>query len=70
MDYLDIDAPYSFIGGGKIDPSVCDGLIEFYQECTYLQVEPGHHGNGIDKNIKDSMDLTIPRYLKDRRITN
>jgi len=70
MDYLDIDAPYSFIGGGKIDPDVCDGLIEFYQECTYLQVEPGHHGNGIDKNIKDSMDLTIPRYLKDRRITN
>tara|TARA_B100002019_G_scaffold72430_1_gene62503 strand:- start:10840 stop:11418 length:579 start_codon:yes stop_codon:yes gene_type:complete len=69
MDYLDIDAPYSFIGGGKIDHDICDGLIEFYQDCTYLDKEPGHHGGGIDKSVKDSMDLTVPRYLKDERVT-
>ena len=69
MDYLDIDAPYSFIGGGKIDHDICDGLIDFYQNCTYLDKEPGHHGGGIDKSVKDSTDLTVPRYIKDERVT-
>jgi hypothetical protein len=70
MDYLDIDAPYSFIGGGKISPEVCDGVIDFFNTCDYLDKEPGHHGNGIDKDIKDSIDLTVPRYIKDRRIVD
>ena len=27
-DYIDIDAHNSFIGGGIIEPEVCDGLID------------------------------------------
>ena len=70
MEYIDIDAPYSFIGGGKIDPEICDGMVDFFNTTTYLGKEEGHHGGGVDKDIKDSVDLTIPRYLKDERVTN
>lgn len=73
-EYIDIDAHNSFIGGAIIEPEVCDGLIDFWHECDYLEKTPGHCGGanngegGVDKTIKDSMDLTIPRYIKDQRV--
>ena len=41
LELLDIDAPKSFIAGAKIDPSVCDGMIDFFNKCEYLEKEPG-----------------------------
>lgn len=70
MEYIDIDAAYSFIGGGKIPTEICDGVTDFYNTCDYLDKEQGEHGGGVDKDIKDSIDLTIPRYIKDKRITD
>jgi len=71
MEYIDIDAAYSFIGGGKIPTEICDGVVDFYNTCDYLDKEQGEcGGHGIDKDIKDSVDLTIPRYIKDKRITD
>ena len=74
-EYIDIDAAYSFIGGGIIDPNVVDGVIDFWNDCDYLNKEDGHVGgytsgvaNGPDKKVKESRDLTIPRYIKDPRI--
>jgi len=75
-EYIDIDAPFSFIGGGIMEPEICDGLIEFWHDCDYLEKTPGHSGGanggkgGVDKTIKDSIDMTIPRYHKDPRILN
>ena len=70
MEFIDVDAPYSFIGGAKISEEVCDEVIDFFNTCDYLGKEEGHHAGGIDKSVKDSIYLTVPRYLKDTRITN
>ena len=63
LELLDIDAPKSFIAGAKIDPSVCDGMIDFFNTCEYLEKEPGQSGGGVDKSVKDSIDMTIPCLL-------
>ena len=67
--FIDVDAPQSFIGGSKIDHEVVDGVIDFWDNCDYLAKEEGHTGKGINKDLKDSLDLTLPRYIKDKRIT-
>ena len=75
-EYIDIDAHNSFIGGGIIEPEICDGLIDFWHSCDYLEKTEGHCGGanggagGVDKTIKDSIDMTIPRYHKDKRVTD
>ena len=68
--FIDVDAPYSFIGGSKIDHAVVDGVVDFWNTCDYLQKEEGHTGKGVNKDLKDSLDLTLPRYIKDKRITD
>ena len=67
--FIDVDAPKSFIGGAKIDHEIVDGVVDFWNTCDYFEKEEGQTGKGIDKSMKDSLDLTIPRYLKDKRIT-
>ena len=67
--FIDVDAPQSFIGGAKIDHGIVDGVVDFWNDCDYLEKEEGHTGHGVDKSLKDSLDLTIPRYIKDKRIT-
>tara|TARA_B100000965_G_scaffold394022_1_gene405685 strand:- start:25 stop:630 length:606 start_codon:yes stop_codon:yes gene_type:complete len=75
-EFINIDAPYSFIGGGKIEESVVDGVLDFWDTCDYLEKQEGYSGGafgakgGVDKDIKDSIDMTIPRYIKDKRITD
>ena len=68
MDLIEVDAPKSFIAGAKIPEEVCDGLVDFYNTCDYLLREPGSCGHGVDKKIKDSIDMTIPVHLKDKRV--
>ena len=68
LELLEIDSPKSFIAGAKIDPSVCDGMIEFFNTCDYLDREPGQAGCGVDKSVKDSTDMTIPVHLRDSRV--
>ena len=68
LELLEIDAPKSFIAGAKIDPSVCDGMIEFFNTCEYLDKEPGQSGGGVDKSVKDSTDMTVPVHLRDSRV--
>ena len=73
-DYIDIDAPYSFIGGGVMEPEIIDGLWDFWNDPameTLFEKTPGHcggMGEQINKEVKDSIDMTIPRYIKDKRI--
>ena len=64
--FIDVDAPKSFIGGAKIDHGIVDGVIDFWNDCDYLDKEEGHTGHGVDKSMKDSIDLTLPRYIKDK----
>tara|TARA_B100000427_G_scaffold168416_1_gene139932 strand:- start:1419 stop:2024 length:606 start_codon:yes stop_codon:yes gene_type:complete len=75
-EYIDIDAPYSFIGGGVMEPEIVDGLWDFWDDPvvnTYLEKTEGHcggQGDKVNKTIKESIDMTVPRYFKDKRITN
>lgn len=68
LELIEINHPKSFIAGAKIDPLVCDGVIEFFNECEYLSKEPGHTGSGVNPKVKDSIDMTVPVHLKDPRI--
>tara|TARA_B100000287_G_scaffold119114_1_gene111095 strand:+ start:25874 stop:26515 length:642 start_codon:yes stop_codon:yes gene_type:complete len=70
LPLIEIDSPKSFIAGAKIPEEVCDGLLEFYEDCTYLEKEPGKTGGGIDKSVKDSLDLSIPVHLRDQRVVD
>ena len=68
MELIEVDSPKSFIAGAKIPEEVCDNLVDFYNTCDYLLREPGSCGHGVDKKIKDSIDMTIPVHLKDKRV--
>ena len=73
-DYIDIDAPYSFIGGGVMEPEIIDGLWDFWNDPAMeklFEKTEGHcggMGEKVNKEVKDSIDMTIPRYIKDKRI--
>jgi len=73
-EYIDIDAPLSFIGGGVMEPEIIDGLWDFWNDPameTLFEKTEGHcggMGEKVNKEIKDSIDMTIPRYIKDKRI--
>ena len=51
----------TFIETYKIDDAVCDRIISFYEKNRHL-AQPGRLGKDhrIDKNMKNSMDLSIP----------
>lgn len=67
--FSDIKGP-SFIDGEFIDPLICDGLIEFFNEDTQFPVHPGATGNGVDTNSKDSVDKGISPIIRDHRISS
>jgi hypothetical protein len=61
----------SFISGYFIEPSVCDGLIDFFKEENYFPVKPGvSSGKIVDKNCKDSYDKSLSSTTSDKRILN
>ena len=61
-------AVQSFIAGGTIEPEICDGVLDFYNTCDYLEKVPGETSQGVDKIIKQSTDMAVPSWLKDERI--
>ena len=54
----DLNRKNNFIEGYYIsDLSICDDLIEFFE--TSKNKKPGESSRGIDKTVKDSLDLMI-----------
>ena len=48
---------------------ICDELLDFFNNNQHAH-EPGKSGFGVDKNTKDSMDLTIwPKYFNSAPIS-
>ena len=52
----------NFIGSWDIDQSICKNLIDYFNSNPLIHHE-GETAYGVDKNVKDSVDLTI--YPKD-----
>lgn len=64
-----------FIWGANIDLSVCDGMLDFYQNQTCLEMQEGvtYSVDGypqVNHDIKQSTDLCIPNGISDKRVTN
>ena len=60
-----------FISGWFIDESICDGVIDFYQEDNYFPVTPGLSSSGqVNTNQKESLDKSISHVTKDSRLVN
>lgn len=60
----------NFISEGQISDSVIDGLLDFWETCDYIRKVSGEFGSGVNKSIKNSVDLPIPPFLSDKRVTN
>jgi len=61
----------NFIAGGFIDKSICNNLINYFEDCKYKV--PGKVGNSnesamIKDDIKKSTDLNIMTYNQDKQI--
>jgi hypothetical protein len=67
--FSDIKGP-SFIDGEFIDPFICDGLIQFFEEDNQFPVRPGVIGNEVNPNSKTSVDKAISPVTGDYRITS
>ena len=65
-----VNIPFSFIGAGNIDDSICDGLIDFYNTDTTFNKVDGKAGGKVQKNIKDSQDMSIPINCANSKIQN
>ena len=63
-------AVQSFIAGGTIEPEICDGVLDFYNTCEYLEKVAGETSQGVDKIIKQSTDMAVPSWLKDHVLSN
>ena len=63
-----MSAVQSFIAGGHIDEDIVDGVMEFYNDCTYLDKVKGEYSGGVDPIIKNSTDMAVPSFIKDPRI--
>ena len=63
-----MSAVQSFIAGGHIDEDIVDGVMEFYNDCTYLDKVKGEYSGGVDPIIKNSTDMAVPSFIKDTRI--
>ena len=62
---------HSFISGWFIDESICDGVIDFYEEDNYFPVTPGLSSSGqVNIKTKESFDKTISHVTKDQRLVN
>ena len=60
-----------FISGWFIDESICDGVIDFYQEDNYFPVTPGLSSSGqVNTKQKESLDKSISHVTKDSRLVN
>ena len=60
-----------FISGWFIDESICDGVIDFYQEDNYFPVTPGLSSSGqVNTNQKESLDKSISHITKDQRLVS
>jgi len=66
---FDIKCP-SFIDGQFIDVSICDRLIEFFNEENQFPIQPGVLGGNVDLNSKHSFDKTISPLTNDHRIVS
>ena len=59
MNYVEEKLPYeSFIGGWHIDTKMCDDIINYHKSNIELHYQ-GRQGGTVDKNIKDSTDVSI-----------
>jgi len=56
-----------FIWGREIDPDICDGLMDFWDNQRFLPVTPGQVYDAgdiaVNKEFKDSMDVHIPHQI-------
>ena len=60
-----------FISGWFIDESICDGVIDFYQEDNYFPVTPGLSSSGqVNTKQKESLDKSISHVTKDPRLVS
>ena len=57
-----------FIDGGKISDVTIDNLIEFWDNCTYLRKVNGEFSGGVDKSVKNSVDMAIPPFLNEKAV--
>ena len=61
-------AVQSFVAGGKVDEDIVDGVLDFWNDCNYLDKVPGESNHGANKLIKESTDMAVPSFIKDPRI--
>ncbi len=47
-----VNVPFSFICAGYIDDSICDGLIDFYNNDTTFNRVDGKAGGKVQKILK------------------
>jgi len=60
-----------FISGWFIDESICDGVVNFYQEDNYFPVTPGLSSSGqVNTKQKESLDKSISHVTKDPRLVS
>ena len=58
-----------FLKGWYIPEKICDGLVKYYND-NYNKTVLGKIGLGLDKNIKDSTDLSLGVNNTDSKILN
>jgi len=60
-----------FISGWFIQESICDEIIDFYQEDNYFPVTQGLSSSGkVNVKQKESLDKSISHITKDPRLVN
>lgn len=60
----------TFIGQWFIDESICDGLIEFFNEDNQFPIREGVTGKGVDLDSKYSFDKGVSPVTCDHRIVS
>jgi hypothetical protein len=55
----------SFIGGWFIPNKICDNIIKFYENNINYAI-PGEAGNGIEPEVKTSLDLVISHDFSEK----
>lgn len=59
----------SFISGWYIQESICDGVVDFFNEENYFPVKRGiSSSNMVNSKIKNSYDKTISTLTTDKRL--
>jgi hypothetical protein len=70
---FELNARNSFVGGWFLDdPSICDGMLNFFETSEAYERLPGIVGsaNGpmLNKQSKNSLDMSVDVRLKDARL--